>query len=270
MKIINRVDDDANYVAYVQKQDLEILSEIPEFVPKSIQEVIKSKIKGADGYDKNDFVEFTNMDEVRFFDHLGWILSYPQYAGASDYFIDSMRERFIEEKDELFKKYSEMSDKQKAKDKDISIRHNLMVYKINTLDEIQKMNHGQSKVVVPLIPDGERSAFTGDANEPHIIRPAIDPNKILLYRKDGKPLADDEQISMAFLQMGMSIAMMERENRNIAGEYEVSRYVSDDNKYLVTEYKLKNYLDDVDQKKSVKEEKGIRKVLNRIFKRGNK
>ena len=42
---------------------------------------------------------------------------------------------------------------------------------------------------------------------------------------------------MPFLQMGMSIAMMERENRNIAGEYEVSRYVSDDNKYLVTEYK---------------------------------
>ncbi len=267
MKIINRINDKADYVAYVQKQDLEILSEIPEFVPKSIQEVIKSKIRGADGYDKNDFVEFTNIEEVRFFANLNWILEYTNYAGASDYYIDNMRKRFIEDKNELFKKYSEMSDKEKAKDKDISIRHNLIVYKINTLDEIQRMNHGQSKVVVPLIPDGDRSAFTGDDNEPHIIRPAIDPNKILLYRKDGKPLADDEDISIPFLQMGMSIAMMERENRNIAGEYEATRYVSDDKKYLVTEFKLIKY---EEEKEPDKEEKGIKKVLNRLFKKGKK
>jgi len=266
MKIFNREND--SDVVYVQKMDLTMLSSVNELIPKSVKDAIDStSFSESSG---KDFVKFTSSDEVRFFSSLSWIIDYGKYISAGENYIESVRKDFVKQKDELFKKYEAMTDKEKAKDREVSVEHNLLVYKIRGLDEIIKMRNDESDVKVPLVPNGYKSSFTGDDSIPYEMRPALDPNKILLYRKDGKALSLDEKIPLSFLQMGMSIAMLERENTGyVAGDYDVSRYLSDDNKYFVTEYKLQKYIDEEEIEKSSKE-KGFRKVLNRLFKRGNK
>ncbi len=268
MKIFNRENDEDK--VYVQKEDLAMLSSVDKTMPKSIKEYINKE--PINEYNGKEFVEFTDPNELRFFASKAWIIDYDKYIGAGDYYLEKVREEFIAKKDTLLEKYNSLTDKDEKQKKDVSIEHNLMTYKIRGLDEILKMREGNSEVKVPLVPNGYKSAFAGNDSIPYEMRQAIDPNLILLYRKDGKPLSMNEQIPLNFLQMGMSIAMLDRESNGfVAGDYEVTRRMSPDNKYFITEYKLQKYIEDEQVKeKSKKEEKGIRKVLTKLFKRRDK
>ncbi len=70
--------------------------------------------------------------------------------------------------------------------------------------------------------------------------------------------------------MGLSIATVERQEKDsfYFGDYSTNRYLSNDNKYLVIEYKVDQLNKDKEYKENNKtetKEKGLRKALKKIF-----
>ena len=89
---------------------------------------------------------------------------------------------------------------------------------------------------------------------------------ILLFRKDGEKLSPHEQIPVGFIQMGMTIAMMEKKDSNVfSGTFEVSHSLSEDNQYFVTEFKARNYDEVIEEQEIQKEEKGLRRIFGKLF-----
>ncbi|MBP3921183.1 MAG: hypothetical protein J6D28_06435 [Bacilli bacterium] len=117
------------------------------------------------------------------------------------------------------------------------------------------------KKVYPAVPNPDGFSFVGDNSYDYEIRDSFDPNKLLLFRKDGRKLSNDDRIPQGFLQAGISIAVMEKEqNDEFFGNYEISNFLTEDSQYLVIEFKVKSYENDV-------REKGTNRFVKKIFHR---
>lgn len=119
------------------------------------------------------------------------------------------------------------------------------------------------KKVYPVAPNPDGFSFVGNNSCDYEIRASFDPNKLLLFRKDGKKLSNDDRIPQGFLQAGISIAVMEKEqNSEFFGDYEISNFLTEDSQYLVIEFKVKSYENEV-------QEKGINRLVKKLFNRKN-
>lgn len=80
--------------------------------------------------------------------------------------------------------------------------------------------------------------FTGE-NCDYEISGTNDPYTIVLYRKDGKALGDSDIIPRGFLEMGISIAVMERQKEGYAFfNYATNNKLSDDSKQLIMIFQI--------------------------------
>ena len=123
----------------------------------------------------------------------------------------------------------------------------------------------------PVVPDSDGLSFVNDDNCEYEIKTSLDPNKILLFRKNGKKLSNDDRIPQRFLQTSISNAIMERNEKNVfTGDYEISNFFTEDNQYYVTEFKVKSYDNNNEEQEEIKEEKGIKKLLKRFFNKNRK
>ena len=118
--------------------------------------------------------------------------------------------------------------------------------------EILWVNQGLKKMPFPLVPDSDGFSLSADDCE-YEIRGSLDPNKLLLSRKDGQKLKRQDRIPQGFLQMGISLALTERKNSFI-GDYTTHNYLTEDNKYLVTEFKVKSYTDKPEQPQHIEQQ----------------
>ncbi len=115
------------------------------------------------------------------------------------------------------------------------------------------------KKVYPIVPNLDAFSFVGDNSCEYEIRPSLDPNKLLLFRKDGKNLSNDDVIPQGFLQAGISIAIMEKkQNDEFFGDYEISYFLTEDSQYLVIEFKTNSYEGNI-------REKGINRLVKKMF-----
>jgi hypothetical protein len=211
MKIFN--NENGLRKVYVQMNDIMRLNQTDETIPTSIYEKFFTGIFIVDESNRMDFVEFSQPEEIEFFESMDWIVDYKQIRDLSKKGIKT---------------------------------------------------EGQSQMPFPIVPDSDGFSFVGDDNCDYEIRASLDPNKLLLFRKDGKKLSSKERIPRDFLQTGISIAAMEKsQNDNFLGDYEISNSFSDDGLYLVIDFKVKSYKSSMEEDKS--EEKGIKRLVKKIF-----
>lgn len=240
MKIFN-IENGVKKV-YVQINDIVMLDYINLEVPDlKLKETFTSVVSTDSGM---EFLEFTKPDEIEFFKSLDWIIDYKQIRDLTIY--------------EIKEKINEVSN---SFNPDFGVEKiRLLKYKMKYLLEMLSIKQGKIKIPFPIVPDSDGFSFTSDDCE-YEISSSLDPNKLLLFRKDGKKLSNEDKIPQGFMQAGMSIAIMKRTYKNeVFIDYEMSNSFTCDNKYLVTEFKAKSY-DNDDLKKNNK----LKKIVKRFF-----
>ena len=270
MKIFN-TENNINKV-YVHPHDLCKIFDSDIKVPNSIfmkffNENVVYDFNSIFDNNNLEFIEFDTKEELEFFESLDWIVDYKEFIKLSENEIKDKMNNISIEIDEITDKYNSMSEIEKEKNIKLYKKADLLSFKFKSINEILLFKQNKKEFNLPLVPDSDGFSFVGDNSCKYEIRASLYPNKNLLFRKDGKPLSDHEQIPISFVQMGMSIAMLES-NDKVAGDYTMSRFITDDRMYLVTSFDFKNYLEEeIKEEKEVEKPKvkGIRGFIKNLF-----
>ena len=265
MKIINK--ENGQEAVYVQKGDLMYVTHNCDSMPAALMEDFFSDIVIINGDNRNEFVRFTNPSEVEFFRKQEWIIDYRDFRNLSEDEIMNKGKEVIDKLNAVAEAFN--ASKNEAKREKLYNEHELLEYRLQCVKEFLWYKQGHIKYSIPLVPDSEGFHFSGDV--PYEMNAGLEPNQILLFRKDGQKLTKDEQIPRGFIEMGMSIALMENTNSFVAGDYKNKNTISEDGKYLIISFEFK----DLSKKEEaepevsvpVKKENGIRRLVKRIFNR---
>lgn len=287
MKIFN-IEDGVKKV-YVQKNDLGMLSRYTDEIPASIYmkmmfgtseepdiedpvEFMKAGITIIDDSNRMEFLEFSDPAEIEFFEGQDWIIDFKELRYLTEEELKKKMDETINEMNAIAEKHNAMPDDEEEKTH-LRTRHELLDYKMHTIPLIRWIQTGQEQIAFPVVPDSDGFTFSGE-NCDYMIKGSLDPNKILLFRKDGKKLEGSEQVPNGFIQMGMSIALTEREEKQIFfGNFDINHSFSPDHQYFVTEFKFHELgkdskpekTEETQEQEAPKQEKGLRRLLNRIF-----
>ncbi len=261
MKIFNIENGERK--VYIQMSDIMMLNRTGRPILDSIYEKISTGIIAADGSDRMDFVKFSQSKEIEFFESMDWIIDYKRIRDVSEEEIKAKCQEISTEMNQIANRIEAMSDEEKREHQLLASRYDLLDHKMKCLAEILLIKQGHQQMSFPVVPDSDGFSFVGDNNCDYEIRISLDPNKLLLFRKDGRKLTNDEIIPQGFLQAGLSIAIMERvQSDEFFGDYEMSNSLSEDGRYLVMEFKVKCHENDGEDKA---EKSGIKKLIKKLF-----
>ena len=242
MKIYN------NNKVYVQVSDLKQLIEYEKNVPHTIFEKLIKITK--ENNDDNNFIVFDKPNELEYFKLMRWIVDYKRVRNLSNEDLKRMSSRLTVKMNEAL---LDGNDKQ----------FQLADYKIKQLEYL--MDYRNNKITIPFPDEIDEDGFTFNSDYTYTIKGTLDPTKILLFRKDGEVLKDDEEIPREFIQTGLSIAMMQNTRNNyLIGDYSIEHKLSDDKKYLVTKMNFVPYKD-----KEIEKPKSFFKKIKNMFKNDN-
>ena len=261
MKIFN--EENGIKKVYVQMNDIMMLNQLDELIPASIYEKIFTNIVIVNDSNRMDFVEFTEFHEIEFFKKQDWIIDYKKVKDLSLEDIKLLGEETNKELEIVRNKFNNMSESEKRENLFLIQEHELLSYKLNYYAEIYRMKDGKSNIKLPLIPNSDGFKLEDDKSG-YIISISLEPNKLLLYKKDGSTLNPKDKVDPSLIQGAISIMAMENTNNKIfMGDYKTNTYLSEDKKYLIIEFVVKSY----DNKDTKKEEKGIKKLINKLLKK---
>ncbi len=263
MKIFN--EENGVKKVYVQVNDISVIQEYEEDMPLYVYDIVLNHEETT--IDKNygmGFLEFSRPEEIEYFANCDWILDYKQYRDYSIEQLEEEKEKIQFEIDDLRTAFIGLKPEEKrSKGKEVS-RVYVLTYKKNYIDQLIAFKKGKLDMKLPLAPDGDAFCFTGDRTFPYEFRPAIDHSKIVVYRKDGQNLAEDEVIPPEFIRKGMAVIMAHRHGFYDEDDYEVVNYMSPNRLYYVIEFKKKKKA-----LESLKEEKGIMRLVHKLIGRKN-
>lgn len=261
MKIFN--EENGIKKVYVQMNDIMMLNQLDEPIPASIYEKIFTQTIIINDSNRMDFKEFTEFHEIEFFKKQDWIIDYKKIKDLSLEDIKLLGEETNKEIEAIRDKFNNMSESEKRENLSLIQQHELLVYKMNYYAEVYRMKNGKSNIKLPLIPDCDGFKLNDD-KAGYAISISLEPNKLLLYKKDGNKLSSSDKVDPAFIQGAISIMAMENTNNKIfMGNYKTNTYLSEDKKYLVIEFVVMSY----DNKDTKKEEKGIKRLINKLLKK---
>ena len=269
MKIFN--EENGTKKVYVQMKDIMILTKTGIQTPTSVYEKYCDNSNLEKLNNQDEFLEFTQPEEINFFESLEWIIDYKKFRFLSD---EKIKEQEKVLADEINKSYSDnrFTNPGQTNKKYLVQKTILLKYAIQSLEELLMFRKGQKQMPFPIVPDSEGFSLIGHDTYEHKIKGSLDPNKILLFRKDGKELSIHESISREFLQMGITLAIMDRNQKKIfIGNYATHNSLSSDNHYFIVEFKLTPYEDIKEEpKEEPKEEAGIKKIFKSLFNKNEK
>ena len=263
MKIINT--ENGVKKAYVQINDIFTFQEFDEGVPLYVYDaVINNEASSVDRNHGMNFLEFNKPEEVAFFERTDWIIDFKKFKYASIKQIQEEKDRLQAESDEIYNTVVKLSMEERKNKKQEITRIYLINYMRRYLDTLIDYKKGKMNINIPLAPDSDSFAFSKDRSFPYELKPAIDADKVLVYRKDGQPLGENEEIPEDFINKGMSIIMAFRRSIYKEEDFETTSYRSGDNIYYVIEFvKKKKKLEEA------KEEKGIMRLVHKLINKKN-
>ena len=262
MKIFNT--ENGVKKVYVQINDIFTVQELDDDVPLYVYDAaLNNEDASIDKHYGMGFVEFTRPVELEFFTNNDWIIDYKKFKYSTIKQLEEFKVSVQKEIDEIYNSVYKLSmEERKSKQKEIS-RIYLLNYEKGYIDQLIAYKKGKLNIELPLVPDSDSFSFSGDREFPYELKPALDANKVLVYRKDGKPLEDDEHIPEEFIKKGMTIIMAFRRSIYKEDDYSVTSYRSVDKEYFVIEFVKKKELEDK------KEEKGIMKLVHKFVNKKN-
>lgn len=261
MKIFNI--ENGKKKVYVQLNDIAMLDEFADVIPASIMDMMYQRTIIVNDSNRMNFIEFTERDEVAFFESQEWILDYKKVRDLSIEELSSMGQTILDEMNDVAASYNSLPLADRMNHSDLESRHEILRYQLNYITEMVSLKRGTTIMPFPVIPDSDGFTFVGDSAVNYTIKGSLDPNKFLLFRTDGNPISDKERVPQGFLQSGIAIALVDKRiEHNFYGEYEMRYSMSGDNKFLIIEFKVKSLTPPTPKNP---EEKGLMKLVNRLL-----
>ena len=246
---------------YVQLNDIRMLNGLDIPMPASIY--VKaygySGITVVDDSNRMKFIEYTTPQEIEFFKNQEWIVDYKKAIKLSYNDLSLAIQDVHDEIKEIERKYKSLSKLKQKNSGDLLYQITLLQHKIKDYRLSHQYKTNKVDIDIPLVPDSDGFVFRGDKQDNiYELRKSLEPNKLLLYRKDGKNLTNGDVIPRSWIEAGISISIMEDEQLNeFFGDYKATRYLSEDNKYLIIEF--------ITKEKVKKSKEGLVKIIINKF-----
>ena len=259
MKIFNIEND--KEVVYVQKGDLAYIMHYAIAVPGAFVTDFFNDVVLINDSNSMEFVRFENNAEIDYLKEQDWIIDYRDYINLPIELIIEEGKELICNINEIVEDYNSSKDN-REREKMLK-KHQLLRYKLEALKEFSWFKQGHIHYDIPIVPDYNGFTF---GNETYTMNSSLDPNKLLVFRKDGKTIDNIDISSREFIKMGTNIEIERKRDNNILdSDYVINEYYSDDKKYLIIDFKLKMINKDDETKVA---ERGVKKYFKSIFKRG--
>lgn len=228
-------------VVYVQMNDLAYLMHSDEEIPA----VIVTKVFGngvviIDNRNRDEFVRFDNPIAVNYFKKADWIPDFKFYYKLSEEDLISYGQDVVDEMNKIADEFNAIPDEERKDHMDLRNKHDLLEYKFASLPRILKYKKGLEEIPFPEVIDNDGFSLNADQEGcNYAVKQGLNPMQAFLYRIDGQELTDDEEIPFGLLQSSLSILIMKNmECNEFFGDFEQTRKVSDDKKYLITTFKV--------------------------------
>jgi hypothetical protein len=137
---------------YVQKKDIYFLKQSNLIIPSSIfMKILRKKITLIDDIEKskNDFVKFTNLEEIEFFSGIDWMIDYYEFKDLLEDEIIELEQVILGEMEEIAGKFNAMTENKKKDNINMFFQFRLLDFKINSLREILDFKKGSIFIRLP-------------------------------------------------------------------------------------------------------------------------
>jgi hypothetical protein len=137
---------------YVQKKDIYFLKQSNLIIPSSIfMKILRKKITLIDDIEKskNDFVKFTNLEEIEFFSGIDWMIDYYEFKDLLEDEIIELEQVILGEMEEIADKFNAMTENKKKDNINMFFQFKLLDFKINSLREILDFKKGSIFIRLP-------------------------------------------------------------------------------------------------------------------------
>ena len=272
MKIFNK--ENGIEKIYVQKKDIIALDNF------GIEKPIEIGKKSLDNIDMEDFVEFVSISdegfdsspEIEFFKNQDWIIDYKKIRAYPQGVLETMLKEkeydmqlVLEQLEETTLEYANLRESLQRK-------YSILRFQYEDIKKVYSIKQFKDSLNFPLVPDF--NGFSIDSDNPSNqfkLCATLDPNKYLLFKKDGTELKEDETIPINFVQGGLCVAFMNRiDSLPSNGGCTMNYYLTEDHKQLVIETKIIETKEEIrETQKEVPKVKGIRKIFNKLFSKNN-
>lgn len=134
---------------YIQKIDLEFLQYYCHLLPKNVSDkIFKNPQIDLDDYSKYDFLEFSNPEDIAFFQNIDAIIDYNMIENYSNTELGEMGKSFRIELEQTAQKLYSIKESS-PEYKDTLLRYKILNYKIKSLTDILDFKYGMLKFKLP-------------------------------------------------------------------------------------------------------------------------
>lgn len=273
MKIFN-IEDNKKKV-YVQRRDLRLMLEFNSLIPVEVMNEVFGDILIVTSDTQYEFLEFSDPGTIEFFEGCDWILDFKKIKNLTEDEIISISQDFVKEKNQIFSELNSLDEKERNKYDDLLIKYKRLEYKIHSLLEILRTKQGVIDMPFPIVPDSGGFKVAEKEGCPYVAQQGINPLQVLVYRTDGTLLdAKRESFPQGLIQATESILINDNleHNQYFGNQFERTRIISDDGKYLVTTFKIipeekveKKYNDEKNTNVQLDKPKGLKKRIKNWF-----
>lgn len=239
MKIVNI--EDGKKKVYVQLNDVMMLMQLDDTIPAEVMKKIFSNVFVVTDENRFEFAEFVEPSTVKFFEECDWIPDFRYYKNMTDDEIIADGQVMAEEMNELAVKWNGMDEDTREKNADVIQRYEQLEFKIHSTAEILWTKQGHRVMPFPVVPDYDGFKVAEQEGCPYVAQQGLNPLQVLVFRVDGKKLDKKaESFPQGLIQATESILINDNleHNQFFGDQFERTRAVSDDGKYLVTTFKI--------------------------------
>lgn len=260
MKIFNI--ENGHKKVYVQISDLAMLDQTESIVPAFVIERLQRTGNVIDDSNRDDFVEFTNPDEIEYFGSIDWIVDYKELIKLPEDELVKRSNAISAEMSDLSTRFMGMSSSERDVNEDLILLYSRLEYKNQSIADIVWFKSCNKPLPLPLIPNSDGFTFVGEADAGYTIKASLDPNKFLMFRTDGNLLSLNDIIPAGFLQSGITLAVMEQNhNETFLGDYEIDYRLSEDSRYFIISFNVKR----CEESPKNNKQNPIKKLVNKIL-----
>ena len=263
MKIFNK--ENGKEKVYVQMEDIMLLMhyDLNAGIPASIfDKLFRNGYVFVDDRNRFEFVSFEDKNEIDFFRSIDWIVDYKEYRTRSFDEMVQAGEDIRNEMAQIANRYNAMDEIDRKNNQGLRTKFELLEEKFKFLPQIVFINQGHVTMPFPNVIDSD--GFDCGSNEEFEIKSSIDPNKIIITRKDGQNI-NKGSINRNLLKnilANVSVGMAFRE------EYceimKTKQAISEDGKSITIEFMVRPIDKDMDMTnpKSKKQNGFVKKIKN--------
>ena len=251
MKIFNTGIDGKKRV-YVQVEDFATLTKVDKPIPASIYAKAMD-FKYYTNENRYNFIEYDEEEELEFFEDFEWIVNYKDIRELNSDELKALVKRDNDEANDIADLWNTLSPEEKKMNLEADNKYRLLHHRIKSYGQMLWHKQAHIKLNMPIEPDND-GWIINDLDNGLIIQSSLDPNIFLVYYEDNTPLEEKSSLKRELMEDAMKMAEnnISKTNEFFDGSYDLYMRTSDDKKFLIVEYKLKEYVDEIDKNKQNK------------------